>query len=45
MKGDILGGTEVPIAGGSNTFAPIPFLIFPHGDENSSLTRKLQDGL
>ena len=23
MKGDILGGTEVPIAGGSNIFAPI----------------------
>ena len=39
MKGDILGGTEVPIAGGSNIFAPIPFLIFPHGGENSSLTR------
>ena len=45
MKGDILGGTEVPVVGGSNTFALIPFVIFPHGDENSSLTRKLQDGL
>ena len=35
----------MPKAGGSNTSSPIPSLIFPHRDENSSLTRKLQDGL